>query len=210
MVKSRDRQEEFTAPRGSVVTGMLKFTGGASELTLGAAELDDDALYRARFDGLVPTVTAAGGAVTVRYPRHPHPFPLRRHSGWMTVDARLPWSVEITGGAGRVTADLAALPLRGMSLTGGASHVSVALPQPKGTVRVRVSGGASDISLRRPAGAAARLRVTGGASRLTFDDQYLAAVGGGLTLSDQAYEQAEDRYEIEVVGGVSAFTVDRP
>lgn len=206
---ARSREQEFAGPLGSVASGLLKITGGASELTLATEEKDSGHLYRGSFTGLVPEVRAASGVVTVRYPRRLHPLPVRRHSGRMTVNAAVPWAVEIDGGAGRLTADLSPLSLTGLTLGGGASHVSVVLPRPSGTVRIRITGGASDVTLRRPHDVSARISITGGASRLTFDSRHMGAVGGGIQLAGPAFEDDEDRYEVEVVGGASSLTIDR-
>lgn len=206
---AKSREQEFAGPLGSVTSGLLKIAGGASELTLATEEKDSEHLYQGAFTGLVPEVRAASGVVTVRYPRRVHPLPVRRHSGRLTVNASVPWAVEVDGGAGRLTADLSPLTLTGLSLGGGASHVSVVLPRPTGTVRIRISGGASNVTLRRPQDVAARVSVTGGVSRLTFDSQHMDAVGGGIQLAGPAFDNEEDRYEIEVIGGASALTVDR-
>ncbi|MFI1395486.1 hypothetical protein [Streptomyces sp. NPDC020681] len=207
---AKDQEQKFSEVLGAVTTGLLKFVGGASELTLAAEEKNSEDLYRARFAGLVPEVHTAAGVVTVRYPRRLHPFTFRKHNGQLTVNASVPWAVEIDGGAGRVTADLSSLQLTRLELGGGASHVSVVLPRPSGTVRVRIGGGASNVTLRRPHDVAARVSVSGGASHLTLDNQHLDAVGGGLDLTSPDYETTEDRYDIEVVGGASSLTVDRP
>lgn len=210
MIMAKDQEQQFSEALGSVTKGLLKFVGGASELTLGAEEKNSEDLYRGRFAGLVPEVRTAGGVVTVRYPRRLHPFSFRRHDGQLTVNASVPWAVEIDGGAGRVTADLSSLELTRLDLGGGASHVSVVLPRPSGTVRIRIGGGASNVSLRRPQDVPARVKVTGGASHLTLDSQHLDAAGGGLELATPEFESADDRYDIEVLGGASSLTVDRP
>jgi hypothetical protein len=84
----------------------------------------------------------------------------------------------------------------------------VTLPRPSGTVSVRVSGGASDVTIHRPAGVAARVRVGRGASKLAFDDQHFGAIGGETRLQTPDYGDAADRYDIEVSGGASKLTVD--
>ncbi len=54
--------QELSAPLGSVDTGRLVFTRGASHLTIGVNGSMDD-LYRANFEGRVPEVRADGGIV---------------------------------------------------------------------------------------------------------------------------------------------------
>jgi len=115
--------------------------------------------------------------------------------------------VQIRGGAARLQLDLESLALGSLEPSGGASDVSVSLPRPEGRGRVRISGGASNLSLLRPAGAAAGLHLTGGAARLGFDAQRLGAVGGEVRLESSDFAAAAAAWEIEVSGGASALSV---
>jgi DNA-binding MarR family transcriptional regulator len=198
---------EFSAPLGSAQSGRVVFANGASRLILRAASGMDD-LYRARFEGPVPKVEVADGTVTFRYPRRfSGLFEWRSRSGEVTLNAAVPWEVEVRGGAYRVEADLSGLRLTSFVLTRGLSDVDLTLPEPSGVVPVRLSGGASEVNIRRPAGVEARLSMKGGVSKLTFDEQSFDAVGGTLRLQSPRHREAPDRYEIEVSGGASKVTV---
>ena len=94
-------------------------------------------------------------------------------------------------------------------MRGGVSRVDLQLPRPAGTVRVRVSGGASQLRIRRPSGVAARIQIGGGASKLALDDQGFGAVGGPVRLESPDYSAAADRYDIEIDGGASKITIER-
>jgi len=63
------------------------------------------------------------------------------------------------------------------------------------------------VSLRRPAGAEARVNIKGGAATLAFDEQELDAVGGNVWLQSPGYEGASDRYGIEVSGGANEISI---
>jgi len=102
---------------------------------------------------------------------------------------------------------LGGLDLSGLEVRGGASSFRVELPKPSGTVPVRISGGASEIVVRRPAGVAARVRLKGWASQLTFDDQTFGAIGSDVSLQSPGYEDAAARYDVEVSGSVSDVTL---
>jgi DNA-binding MarR family transcriptional regulator len=199
---------EFSAPLGSAQSGRVVFANGASRLAIRAGSGMDD-LYRARFEGPVPKVDVADGIVTFRYPRgFGGLFEWRNRSGGeVTLNAAVPWEVEVRGGAYKVEADLSGLKLISFVLTRGSSDVDLTLPEPSGMVPVRVSGGASKANIRRPAGVEAQLSVKGGASKLTFDEQNLAAVGSKLRLQSPGYDSVSDRYEIEVSGGASKVNV---
>ena len=105
-------------------------------------------------------------------------------------------------------ADLTPLRLLDFDCSGGASELSFTLPPPSGKTRVRIGGGASKITMRRPAGTAASLRVRGGASKVVFDAQRLKSAGGETYLETPNYSQAADCYDFEVAGGASRVTIE--
>lgn len=198
---------EFATPLGSVESGRLVFANGASRLILRAASGMDE-LYRARFESPAPKVTVDGGTVTLRYPRRLFGlFDWHDRPGEVTLNAAVPWEVDVRGGAARVEADLGGLLLTSLVLRGGGSDLTLALPEPSGTVPVHLHGGASKVSLRRPAGAAVGLSVRGGAARLVFDEQSFDALGGKVRLQSPGFGEATDRYEIEVSGGASEVSI---
>jgi hypothetical protein len=199
--------KDYTVPLGSITNGRLQFTRGAANVTLRVNFSKGD-LYRARFDGPPPEVHAQDGAVTIRYPRTFHPFDWRKRTAEVTLNPAIPWQIEFHGGLSRLDADLSVLELGSFEVTGGASGVAVTLPRPSGTVSVRVSGGASDVSIHRPEGVAARIRVGCGVSKLAFDEQRFGAIGGETRLQTIDYDGAADRYDLEVTGGASKLSID--
>jgi DNA-binding MarR family transcriptional regulator len=199
-----DRQSR--APLAGVTAGRLEFTKGAAKLMLSAdAALGD--LYRATFNGPVPEITVSDGTVTVQQRRRFRPFDWRAQSADFALTTAVPWHISLRGGMWKLVADLRGLQLTGLEVSGGASDIEVTLPAPVGTVPVRVSGGASKVTLRRPKGTEARAEVSGGASQLTFDDQRLGAIGGRNVLGSPGYDEAADRYEIRFTGGASQVTI---
>jgi hypothetical protein len=198
---------EHAAPLDSVKSGRLEFVRGAANVTLHVgSEMED--LYRARFDGPVPDVGAEGGAVTVKYTWTLHPFDWRRRGADIALNAQVPWRITVRGGGvSRLNADLGGLRLDSFEVDGGVSRVELTLPDPSGTVPVRVFGGASNLTIIRPAGVAARVDVGGGASKLALDGQRLGAIGGETRLESPGYAGAKDRYEIIITGGANNVAV---
>jgi DNA-binding MarR family transcriptional regulator len=196
---------EFSSPLGALKSARLRFMSGASRATL-RADAKLELLYLARFEGKAPNVKEEAGTVSVQYPR----FSLldwRKQSAEIALNATIPWQLEFKGGVSRLDAELGTLRLESMELTGGASDCVVRLPPPSGTVPIRVSGGASDLTFHLPAKAAARLQVKGGVSKLAFQEHRLGAVGGTMNLESPDYKSAEDRYDIEFLGGASNLSV---
>ncbi len=194
------------APLAGVTTGRLEFTKGAAKVHLrGDASLLE--LYRASFEGPAPEITVSGGTVTVQQRRRFRPFDWRTQSAEFALTAAVPWDISLRGGMWKLVADLSVLRVTGLEVAGGASDIDITLPTPVGAVPVRVSGGASKVTLRRPQGSEARAEVSGGASQLVFDDQRLGAVGGRTVLASGGFAEATDRYEIRFTGGASQVTV---
>jgi DNA-binding MarR family transcriptional regulator len=202
----KDKPAQSSAPLGSATAGRLEFTKGAAKVSLkGDPSLAD--LYRASFVGPVPEITVNGNTVVVQQRRRFRPFDWRAQSADFTLSTAVPWDISLRGGMWKLAADLSALRVTGLEVTGGASDIEIRLPAPAGTVPVRVSGGASKVTLLRPRGTDARAEVSGGASSLAFDDQRLGAVGGRTVLASGGFADAADRYEIRFTGGASQVTV---
>jgi len=159
----------------------------------------------------MPIVEVRRGIVTIQYPRFPDGDWLDDRSerfAEIALNARIPWDVEVRGGASRLLADLSGLRLGSLQVDGGASRLEVVLPAPSGTVTVVILGGASNVAIRRPEGVAARLRVDGGATNLTFDVRHIGAAGSALDLRSRDYDGVPDRYDIAVTGGVNNLSID--
>jgi DNA-binding MarR family transcriptional regulator len=194
------------APLVGVTAGRLEFSKGAARVNLrGDGTLTE--LYRASFEGPAPEITVKGGIVTVQQRRRFRPFDWRSQSADFALTTAVPWDISLRGGMWKLVADLSALRLTALEVTGGASDIEVTLPAPVGIVPVRVSGGASEVLLRRPAGTEARAEMNGGASQLIFDGQRLGAVGGRAVLTSGGFSESPDRYEIRFTGGASQVTV---
>jgi hypothetical protein len=177
-------EDHFAAQLGVSRSGRLRFMNGAHRVAI-RADLRVRCLYRARFGDRMPMVGVQGGVVTIRYPRVPACDWLNclsERPAEVELNARMPWEIEVRGGASRLVADLRELRIGSLSMNGGASRLEMVLPTPAGTVLVVILGGASNVAICRPEGVAARLRVGGGATHLRFDDRRIGAAGGELDL----------------------------
>jgi DNA-binding MarR family transcriptional regulator len=195
---------EHSAPLGGLTQAALVFRSGANEITLrgGAAPTE---LYRARFDGPVPQVRVRDGQVSIQYRGGPAWDWRKRHSD-IAFNPSIPWTVVISGGASRVTVDASRLDLRLLEVTGGSGRLRVTMGRPHGEAVIRMTGGASQVRIDRPAGVPVILSVRGGASSVDLDDQHIGGTGG-VTLATPGAEGATDRISIEVSGGTSKVRV---
>ncbi len=195
----------FAAPLGRASAGQLLFPSGAFQVTLDVQTGMTD-LLRARFEGPEPRVRVAGEAVVIDY-RH-NLFDRRERGAEVVLNGDVPWQLDIRSGASRLTAQLATLALRSFSLRGGASQVEVVLPRPRGTVPLSLAGGASAVTLLRPAGVPLRAHLRDAASDLTLDGRHYGTLSRGWRWESDDFARAADRYDLEITGGASSLTVD--
>ncbi len=153
--------------------------------------------------------TVSGGIVSVKQRRRFRPFDWRTQAvDFALADGTaVPWDISLRGGMWKLVADLSGLRVAGLEVTGGASDIEVTLPAPVGVVPVRISGGASEVLLRRPAGTEARAEMNGGASQLILTASASAPSAVRTVLASGGFADAVDRYEIRFTGGASQVTV---
>jgi DNA-binding MarR family transcriptional regulator len=196
---------DFAAPVGGLTRARLQFKSGANELLLrGSPDFDD--LFRARFEGQVPQVRLRDGIVSVQY-KGRFQWDWRERRAEISLNDRIPWDIEIHGGASKLQGKLTTLDLRSFELVGGADSLRLTLGRPTGTIPLRFTGGTNNLRIERPAGVAAQLMLSGGAAGIEFDRQKLGATGGHTTLESAGAANAADRYVIELDGGASRITV---
>lgn len=198
----------YSAPLGELQSARLVFSSGVSMLTLRTDAAMDD-LYKARFEGPLPDVKAKDGMVAIRYPKRLldwTPVGGKRKAA-VTLSTAVPWRILIQGGAAQVTAELGGLDLAGFEVKGGMSMIQLNLPSPSRPVPIRISGGASEIVIRRPAGVPARVHLKGWASAIIFDDQSFSNMGNDVRMQSPSYDAMSPGYDIEVLSSASMVTV---
>ncbi len=207
-LREAPRNEEgiYSTPLGDLTSGRLVVPAGISRLTVRAdSELAE--LYQARFEGSVPDVKTKDGVVTIRYPRRLWVLGGGQGAAQITLNVAIPWWIVIQGGASVITAELGGLNLAGLEVKGGMSMIRLELPVPSGVVPIRISGGASEIAVRRPAGVAARVHLKGWASMFVFDDQTFSNLGNDVRLHSPGYDGTAPGYDIEVASSASMVTI---
>jgi hypothetical protein len=196
----------MSSPLEGVASARLVFPAGPVQLLI-RTSVSMAALYQARFEGVAPTANVRDGTVTFRYPKRLSLFGERPQAAEITLNSAIPWRLVIQGGASDITAELRDLDLTGMEITAGKCTIHVELPAPSGVVPIRISGGVDDVTIRRPAGVAARVRLLGPVSALTFDDQLVNNLAAAFRLQSPGYETATQRYDIQLASPASTYTV---
>ena len=202
----QDEEGVYSSPLGELTSARLVIPAGVSSLTL-RTNRDMAELYQAHFEGVAPNVTSKDGVVTIRYPRRLWILGGMHGTAEVTLSAALPWWIAVQGGASSITADLTGLDLAGLEVKGGMNVISVQLPVPTRVVPILLSGGASTVSIRRPADVPARVHLKGWASQLEFDDQSFSNLGSDVRLQSPGYEGTGPGYEIEIASSVSMIII---
>jgi len=202
---------DFESTLGDNAYGKLAVVSGVPRITIdGNAAMPQ--LLRAHFVRPLPDVKVKGGEVRIRYPRYSLLNWLvywRQPLAEITINASIPWIIELRGGVSSFAADLRQVQLSGLDLRGGISHLWANLPEPAGTVIIRVGGGVSDMTIHRPESIPLEIQVRGGIGSLTLDKQHFGAMGNRTRLKTPGYRDAINRYDIQISGGVSNISIDK-
>src|SRR5712691_5550842 len=89
----------------------------------------------------------------------------------------------------------------------GAQHDQPGAPDPPGVVPIRISGGASEILVRRPAGVAARAHLKGWVSTFILEDPPVSDLGNNVWLQSSGFDPTASYYDIEVASSASMVTI---
>jgi hypothetical protein len=119
------------------------------------------------------------------------------------------WRIRLDGGAKQATIAMDGGRLSGLDFGAGNARIEASLPVPRGTVPVRMAGGASVFDLRLPRDVATQVRVAGGAGSVSIDGTVHTGIAGGTVYTPSGWDSATDRYVIDNTAGVSSLTLDR-
>lgn len=204
----------FTVPFTGQTQMRLTITSGLADARV---RIDPDATDLIAIEcgeGTPPRLHVSASDVRVSWPR-PATFTswLRAALGGqcrgieLVLHPAVEWSLRIRGGLSGFDADLAPGHLAQLEISGGVSDARFDLPPACSVVPIRISGGVSNLALRRPAGAGVALAVNGGVSELQLDEQSFGAIGGGARLTSGYVQGDVPCYAVEISGGASGLSV---
>jgi hypothetical protein len=180
---------------------------GATSVTVRAADTGGD-LYRIATpvgSHQLPQVVDSGGRVELQL------VEAGGGTGVSHVDILLSrnvrWAVRLAGGAAEDLVDLSAGQVSEVDVVAGVTHIDLSLPAPHGTVPVRLSGGASDFTVRTPPGTARQATIGGGAGSVQFVGTAHSGVSAGQVYDTPGWAAATDKYDLQLSSGVSVLTV---
>jgi hypothetical protein len=194
--------------RGAIDAAMFQLVNGCDIVRVSVADLDGELFRMSTPDDakVAPAVTVDRSTVVAGL----------RGTGLggpalvtvlLAEDVR--WDVRLGGGATGETVDLTGGRGGDVDFSAGTSRADVALPAARGTQRVTMNGGASELTVRLDGRAPVRVAATGGAGSVTVDGEVHTGVSGNSVWTPDGWDSATDRYDVVASSGVSTMVVER-
>ncbi|WP_144022937.1 hypothetical protein [Asanoa hainanensis] len=181
---------------------------GVTSVTVRVADLGDD-LYRVRTPDdarIAPWIERDGADLRLLTEGTGQPGPAAVE---VTLHRAVRWHLRLGGGAEDERIDLRGGDVSGVEFVAGVGRIELTLPAPRGTVPVRMTGGAGDFQVRLVDSAPVRVRVGGGAGSVVVDGAARTGIPGNTVIEGADWSTATDRYDVDLAAGVSRFVLDR-
>ncbi len=189
-------------------SGDFSVVSGITALTVRSADLGDD-MYRITTPGdanLAPQAQDNGDHIQLSFVNvQGQPT----NSAEVLLNSKVQWQVHLVGGATTATVDLRTAKLAGLDFAAGVTRIELWLPPAKGTLAVRLSGGASEFVIHAAKPAPARVQVANGAGSVVVDGATKSGVAGGTVVASGGWDTATDRYDVNIASGIGSVLLDR-
>ena len=116
------------------------------------------------------------------------------------------WNIALDMGAGAADFDLTAYKVASLTFNGGAASFEAKLGMPLKESRIAVESGVASVAIEIPRAAACRINIKSGLSSRDFPG--FKKLGNGAYVTE-GYDNASNRYIIDLAGGLSSFSVKR-
>jgi hypothetical protein len=117
------------------------------------------------------------------------------------------WSLRITGGVRRGAFDLGTAKVDRVDLDGGAARIDLTLPEPDGTLPIRMSGGVDRFEVHPAPGVPTRVRTRQGAGLVRLGGRTDDGVARGASFRSPDWARSRNRVDLDAVAGVGTLVV---
>ncbi|MDY7084214.1 MAG: hypothetical protein SYR96_03825 [Actinomycetota bacterium] len=194
--------------RGDGDVTSFQLFGGADAVHVRLGDLDGDLYELSTPDGSKAAPTAAvEGSDLIAGLRDTGQYGLAVLTVVLSDDVR--WQIRLAGGAPSESVDLTGGPGGDVDFSAGTARAAVTLPAADGTQKVTLGGGASLLSVRLAGSAPVRVSALSGAGSVTIDGEVHTGVPGGSVWTQNGWEGAAARYDVNATSGVATVTVER-
>jgi hypothetical protein len=212
--RARVTEEVIDHPAHGIASAAVRADLGIGTLEVSALEDSDQAFeLRARYDrgqvSLTHDVQVEDGIARVRLgtaSRRTGWSPLSRsfESDWrLMLNPEVPMQLDISTGVSSAHLALERLALTRLTVNAGVGEVRLTLPA-AGRYEVSVDGGVGALAIDVPEGVEARVRLDRGLGAVKVAPRFLPQ---GVYYVTAGYEDADNRAEIDIDGGVGSITI---
>jgi hypothetical protein len=125
----------------------------------------------------------------------------------VTLNTAVAWQLNLGGGTTRTDADLRDGQVTGIAITAGSDVINLALPRPRGDVRVQLAAGTSQFLLSLPEGVPAQVIASGGAGGVSLEGRHYTGVAAGAVFSTAGWGTDTAGFEVDATAGADQVTV---
>jgi hypothetical protein len=118
------------------------------------------------------------------------------------------WQLRFSGYAEEQQINLSGGKVSSVEMIAGTHKAELQLPQPSGTVPVKISGSVDQLALRSPADNPVRVKVGGGATDVVAGSRKLHDIASGSTLTPKDWKAHTDRYDVIAASAIGSLNVE--
>jgi hypothetical protein len=199
-------RHSISAPVNGRRTGTFELVSNATAVNLRAAALGGD-LYRISTPAAgtaVPRVSTGDAGIRLFLE---HTTKGADTTVDVVLNSRVRWNLLITGGVRDSVLNLSGTAVGRVDLNGGTTRTDLTLPDPDGTMRVRMTGGANRLRVFTAGLVPARVRIRQGAGKVVFDGHTDNGVARGSVFASPGFAGSTDRIDVDAVAGAGTLTL---
>ncbi|MET8148191.1 hypothetical protein ACIBSW_31330 [Actinoplanes sp. NPDC049668] len=195
-----------TAPVDGRTVASFELATAATKLTMRSEDLGED-LYRistAEDAGILPQAVVDKDRVQLKLVPGGD-----GGSGAVEVvlSTKVMWNLRLSGAVDEQRIDFAGGAIGAIDLIGGSRVTEIALPEPAGTVALKITGVIDELALTSPQGNPVRVKMQGGAKTVAAGARTLRNVEPGSTLTPKGWA-TNDRYDVTAETRVTLLSVE--
>jgi hypothetical protein len=200
-------QRTVSAPLGGRKAASFELLAGVSTVQVSMKDLGGD-LYRISTPadaGIKPSPAIKGDDVQLQVDRDG-----AGTGGQIQVvlSTAVRWQLRFSGYADEQQINLSGGKVSSVEMVAGMHKADLRLPEPSGTVPVKITGAVDQLAVRSPADNPVRVKVGGGATDVVAGDRKLHDIAPGSTLTPKDWKEHSDRYDVTAASAIGSLNVE--
>ncbi|MEU7906670.1 hypothetical protein [Actinoplanes sp. NPDC049118] len=125
----------------------------------------------------------------------------------VVLSSKVMWNLRLAGAVDEQRINFTGGAIGAIDLIGGSRVTEIALPEPAGTVALKITGEVDELALTSPEGNPVRVKMRGGAKTVAAGARTLRDVEPGSTLTPKGWA-TNDRYDVTAEARVTLLSVE--